>query len=156
MSRFNKGKKKKMPALSTASLPDIVFMLLFFFMVTAIPKKDEAKVLFKVPKGTEGEKLERTNEEIYYYVGKPQSEEFGSDYRVQVDDQIVPDMMTIRVYLHNRRASDLKDVWESKVVNNFKVDGNASMRTVKKIHDELREEDALKVAYLIKDEKRKE
>ena len=156
MSRFNKGKKKKMPELSTASLPDIVFMLLFFFMVTSIPKKDEAKVNFKVPKGTEGVKLERQNKEIYYYVGKPQSADYGTDYRVQVDDQIVPDMMSIRVYLHNRRASDLKDVWETKVVNNFKVDQDASMRIVKKIHEELREEDALKVAYLIKDEQRKD
>ena len=34
MAKFKKGGKRETPAISTASLPDIVFMLLFFFMVS--------------------------------------------------------------------------------------------------------------------------
>ena len=45
MSKFSKGKKKKDPGISTAALPDIVFMLLFFFMVTTVFKEKESKKL---------------------------------------------------------------------------------------------------------------
>lgn len=34
MAKFKKDGKRETPAISTASLPDIVFMLLFFFMVS--------------------------------------------------------------------------------------------------------------------------
>jgi len=43
MSKFRK-KKKGMPAVNTASLPDIVFMLLFFFMVTTTMRETESKI----------------------------------------------------------------------------------------------------------------
>ena len=44
MSKFRKGGKKSMAAISTASLPDIVFMLLFFFMVTTVMREVELRV----------------------------------------------------------------------------------------------------------------
>jgi len=59
MSRFKKNTKKKSPAISTASLPDIVFMLLFFFMVSAVIKNDNIKVEITQPKASEITRLKK-------------------------------------------------------------------------------------------------
>ena len=70
MSKFKK-KKKGMPGISTASLPDIVFMLLFFFMVTTVMRETELKIKKpQLPKATEIKKLERKSLVSYIYVGK--------------------------------------------------------------------------------------
>ena len=57
MSKFKKGGGKGMPAISTASLPDIVFMLLFFFMVTTVMRETTLKVTVTPPEATEVKKM---------------------------------------------------------------------------------------------------
>ena len=59
MAKFNRKGKGGMPAISTASLPDIVFMLLFFFMVATVMRETEQKVEVSVPVATQIKKLER-------------------------------------------------------------------------------------------------
>jgi biopolymer transport protein ExbD len=59
MSKFSKGKKRKDPAISTAALPDIVFMLLFFFMVTTVMRETTLKVDVSQPEATEVKKMEK-------------------------------------------------------------------------------------------------
>ena len=56
MSRFKKKKGTGTPAMSTASLPDIVFMLLFFFMVTTVMRETTLIVDNKLPKASEVKK----------------------------------------------------------------------------------------------------
>ena len=152
MSKFSKGKKKSEPAISTASLPDIVFMLLFFFIVTTVFKEKDPKVMVQAPLATEITKLDRTIDQIYYWIGKPSNKNYGTGYRVQVDDALAPDMGAIRAYLIERRGGDLSEVWD-KVINNFKIDEKVNMRIVKNVQEELRNEVALKVAYTLKDKK---
>ena len=53
MSRFKKKKGKRIGAISTASLPDIVFMLLFFFMVATVLREVDLKLTNELPKATE-------------------------------------------------------------------------------------------------------
>lgn len=154
MSKFSKGKKRKDPAISTAALPDIVFMLLFFFMVTTVFKERDSKLMVKKPEASEVTKLDRTSKQIYYWIGKPINAKYGTDFRVQIDDAIVPDYGAIRTYLKDRRSGDLSEYWDEKVINNFKIDEEVNMRIVKKVQDELREEEALKVAYSAKQKQR--
>lgn len=59
MSKFIAKGKKPTPAISTASLPDIIFMLLFFFMVVTVMREDDPKVNVSKPNATETEKLEK-------------------------------------------------------------------------------------------------
>ena len=59
MSKFRKSGGRKMAGLSTASLPDIVFMLLFFFMSVTSMKETDYKVKIKLPQATEVKKLEK-------------------------------------------------------------------------------------------------
>ena len=59
MARFRKNGSKELPEISTASLPDIIFMLLFFFMATTSMKEVTYMVSIRVPEATELTKLEK-------------------------------------------------------------------------------------------------
>ena len=59
MSKFNKKKKGELPAVNTASLPDIVFMLLFFFMVATVMRDNELKIKNELPAADQVEKLDK-------------------------------------------------------------------------------------------------
>ena len=74
-----KRKKKDMPAVSTASLPDIIFMLLFFFMVSTTMKEVDLNVVVKPAQATELVKLEKKELVTFIYVGVP-AKKFQSLY----------------------------------------------------------------------------
>ena len=86
--KFKKKKKIEMPPLSTASLPDIVFMLLFFFMVTTTMREVTLLVKLKKPQATEIQKLERKDLTTYIYIGAPKSAALGNEPRIQLADQL--------------------------------------------------------------------
>ena len=71
MSRFKKNKDSGTPAISTAALPDIVFMLLFFFMVTTVMRETTLYVSVVTPKATEIKKMEKKSLVSYIYIGPP-------------------------------------------------------------------------------------
>lgn len=152
MSKFSKGKKRAEPAISTASLPDIVFMLLFFFMVTAKFKSTEALVEIKVPAAFTTEVLDKKDKTILYWIGKPKNPALGSTYRIQMDDQLLDDVSQIRPYLLDLRGTDeFGPVWYTEVVNFFQVDKSAPMGLVRSVQEELRDPlvDALTVKYSV-------
>ena len=72
MGKFNKTGKREMPALNTSSLPDLIFTLLFFFMIVTTMREVSLKVEFKIPQGTELEKLEKKSLVTFIYVGNRQ------------------------------------------------------------------------------------
>ena len=83
MGKFNKTGKREMPALNTSSLPDLIFTLLFFFMIVTTMREVTLKVEFKIPQATELEKLEKKSLVTFVYVGKPMREfrqKMGSQY----------------------------------------------------------------------------
>ena len=93
MSKFNKKKDSGLPQVNTASLPDIVFMLLFFFMTVTVMKDSTIKVENVLPNASETKKLEKKDRVIYIYVGKPTSEYqrvFGSEPKIQLNDKFAP------------------------------------------------------------------
>ena len=59
MSKFKKKKSGGTPGISTASLPDIVFMLLFFFMTATTMKDSDLKIENKLPKANQTAKLHK-------------------------------------------------------------------------------------------------
>lgn len=90
MAKFTKKKDGDLPAVSTASLPDIVFMLLFFFMTVTTMKDSSLLVENTLPNATEIKKLEKKDRVIYIYVGKPTQEYqsvFGTEPRIQLNDK---------------------------------------------------------------------
>jgi biopolymer transport protein ExbD len=91
MSRFKKNKKRGAPATSTASLPDIVFMLLFFFMVATVMRETDMLVDIKQPEANEIVKLENRKLVAHIYIGTPVKAGLGKEPRIQLDDQLVND-----------------------------------------------------------------
>ena len=94
MSKFRRGKGKSLQAISTASLPDIVFMLLFFFMVTTTMKETTLQVQIVPPNATEIKKLEKKSLVSYIYIGKPteitqaKNPALGNSPLIQIDGEI--------------------------------------------------------------------
>ena len=90
MSKFKKEKGGDLPAISTASLPDIVFMLLFFFMVATVMRDSTLMVVNKLPAADQIQKLDKKDRVMYIYAGKPSSryqDKYGSSARIQLNDK---------------------------------------------------------------------
>ena len=148
MSKFRKKGKKGQPAVNTASLPDIVFMLLFFFMVTTVMRETSLKVLNITPKATEVAKLEKKSLVAYIYIGKPIKAlqgAFGTAPRIQFNDAFKT-LEDIPLFVEMER--DARDEKERNLITwSLKVDVKTKMGIVTEVKQELRKVNALKLNY---------
>ena len=71
MAVIKKKGNKSLPPISTASLPDVIFMILFFFMVSTTMRDQELHVKYQVPEATEVQKLEKKSLVSYIHIGEP-------------------------------------------------------------------------------------
>ncbi len=148
MAKFIKKGKGELPPISTASLPDIIYMLLFFFMVTTTMKEVEFKVKMITPKATEVKKLEKKSTITYIYVGEPQNQYvriYGTASKIQLNDQFA-DKDAIREYISTER-DEMSEEDQPYMTTSLKVDQNTKMGIVTDIKQELRKASALKINY---------
>ena len=106
MSKFRKKKSGDLPAISTASLPDIVFMLLFFFMTATTMKDSDLKIENTLPKANQTAKLHKKQYVMYIYAGKPNARyraTLGSTDRIQLSDKMAS-AADIRNFIISERA----------------------------------------------------
>jgi biopolymer transport protein ExbD len=151
--QIRKKGKKPTPAISTASLPDIVFMLLFFFMVTTVMRETSLKVQISVPSATEIAKLERKSLVAYIYIGPPikaLQSQLGTEPRVQLDDAISTPK-DIPLYVEQVKAATAEE--EIPLLTySMKVNKETKMGIVTEVKQELRKVQALKINYSAKKE----
>ncbi|MDC3030118.1 biopolymer transporter ExbD [Flavobacteriales bacterium] len=148
MSKFRKDSKKDTPGISTASLPDIVFMLLFFFMVTTVMRETTIMVQQSLPQATEIQKLEKKSLVSYIYIGSPVERmqgTYGTKARIQLNDAFatvddIPQYITAE-----RSARDEKEV--PFMTTSIKADQSTKMGIVTDVKQELRKANALKINY---------
>ncbi|HAS35380.1 MAG TPA: biopolymer transporter ExbD [Flavobacteriales bacterium] len=146
MSKFKSKKEKDTPAISTASLPDIVFMLLFFFMVTTVMREVDLKVKLSSPEASEVKKLENKSLVSYVYIGAPLDEKkFGTTPRIQLNDAFAS-VEDIRPYIETKR-SEVDEQLIPKLTTSLKVDVETEMGIVTDVKQELRKVNALKLNY---------
>ena len=148
MSKFRKDGGKELPPISTASLPDIVFMLLFFFMVSTTMREVTLKVKMHLPEATELTKLEKKSLVSYIYVGEPLpkfQDKFGVASRIQLDDQFA-DVNDIQDFIIKEREARIEEERPS-MVTSLKIDENTKMGIVNDIKKELRKVAALHINY---------
>ena len=148
MSKFRKGGKKGMPAISTASLPDIVFMLLFFFMVTTVMRETTIMVRQSMPDATEIKKLEKKSLVSYIYVGTPVERlqgTYGTKARIQLNDAFATVEDIAQFITTERAARDEKEV--PFMTTSIKADRDTKMGVVTDVKQELRKANALKINY---------
>lgn len=143
--RFKKKGKNKIQAISTASLPDIVFMLLFFFMVTTVMKENSLLVKVTAPKADQIKKLENKSLVSYIYIGVPQNKTFGKLPRIQLNDAFAENDK-IREFIAAEREA-LSEADQPKMTVSLKVDRETEMGIVTDVKQELRRASALKINY---------
>jgi biopolymer transport protein ExbD len=148
MSKFRKNSGKELPAISTSSLPDIVFMLLFFFMTTTSMRQNTLKVKVHLPEATEINKMEKKSLVSYVYVGAPITQLqaiYGTEPQIQLNDQFakvsdIPDFIEAE-----RQARDESEI--PQMITSLKVDEFTKMGIVTDIKQELRKAAALHINY---------
>ena len=137
-----------MPAINTASLPDIIFMLLFFFMSVTSLKEVTYKVKITPPGATELVKLEKKSLVRYIYVGTPTEEfrkAFGSETRIQLDDAFA-DVGQLEDYIVRERSA-MKEDEQNLMTISIKADQDTRMGVIADIKQALRRAYALKISY---------
>ena len=148
MAKFAKKKDGDLPAVSTASLPDIVFMLLFFFMTVTTMKDSSIMVENDLPTANQTKKLEKKDRIIYIFAGKPTREYqsvYGTETRIQLNDKFA-NVNEVGSYILAERAKKPQEL-QNVLTTALKVDSDANMGLISDIKQELRKVNALKVNY---------
>lgn len=148
MAKFQRKGKGGLPAISTASLPDIVFMLLFFFMVSTTLRETSLLVQSRLPEATEVAKLEKKSLVSYIYVGPPirsMQTLYGTEPRIQLNDSF-KSLDDIRDFISSERDA-MSESDRPLLTTSLKVDENTRMGIVTDIKQELRKASALKINY---------
>jgi biopolymer transport protein ExbD len=151
MSKFSKGKKKSSPGINTASLPDIVFMLLFFFMVVTKLRDSELMVKVATPFATQLTKLEDKSLVNYLYIGRPVEKykaTYGTKPRLQLSDKFA-NINEIPIFLERLRVK-IPEAQRTKITTSLRVDGQVTMGIVQDVKTELRKANQLKINYSAK------
>ena len=149
MSKFGgSNSKKEVPQPGTGSLSDIVFMLLFFFMVTTQMRETENKVQVKIPEASEVVKLERKDLNSYINIGSPIKSlqaQYGTDARIQLNDSFKT-KEDIRDFIAAERDSKSEADRQFMTVS-IRADQDVRMGIITDVKQELRRCSALKIMY---------
>lgn len=148
MAKFKKDGKKETPAISTASLPDIVFMLLFFFMVSTTMREVTLLVQNDLPQATQIAKLEKKSLVSNIYVGKPTAQyqkAYGTEPRIQLNDHFST-LQELGAFVAAEREAR-KEEDRNSITNNLKVQSQTTMGIVTDIKQELRKANSLRINY---------
>lgn len=151
MSKFEKKRGKSQPAISTASLPDIIFMLLFFFMVVTVLRDAELKVSVTTPNATELTKLDKKSLVNNIYIGKPLEKyiaETGSKPRMQLGDKFATEA-DIPLFLEKHKQT-VPEAQRGGITTSLKIDQDVTMGLVSDIKTALRKSNQLKLNYSAK------
>lgn len=145
MSKFKK-KPKTEPTVSTASLPDIVFMLLFFFMVTTVLREQDLLVEQKIPQASQLQKLQKKTLISYLFIGKPKNTGlYGSEPRIQANDVLISSPEVVQWV--NQERDMLPEADRGFITISMKVDKEVKMGPISDVQTELRNADARRVLY---------
>ena len=145
MSKFKK-KSESSQDIPTSALPDIIFMLLFFFMVTTVLREQDILVEQNIPKAEQLTKMQKKSLVSYIYIGPPKDEDrYGSEPRIQTNDVLVE--ASAIVAFVNQERDKLDEAERNQITMALKVDDDARMGIVSDVQQELREANALKVLY---------
>ncbi|KGI59972.1 hypothetical protein HMPREF3034_00685 [Prevotella sp. DNF00663] len=136
------------PGLNTASLPDLIFTVLFFFMIVTHMRKLTVKVKYRVPQGTELTRLTKKSAVSTIYVGRPVSADgvtTEAGTRLQLNDKVIT-IGEIVDYLSaekNRMSSEDRTL----MTISLRADRNTPMHIISEVKQALRQADVRKINY---------
>ncbi|MEQ8578240.1 MAG: biopolymer transporter ExbD [Balneola sp.] len=147
MAHFKKkqaGTKQEVP---TSAMPDVVFMLLFFFMVTTVLREVTLKVKIDLTKATNIEKIEEKRLVSYIYIGPERlpNNRLGND-KVQIDDSIQEDIGAIRQIMYDKLLE------EQRMIVSLRVDESSEFGLLTDVQEELKKAQTFRINYSTKSE----
>jgi biopolymer transport protein ExbD len=145
MGKFNKSGKKEMPELNTASMPDLVFAILFFFMVTTTMRSETLMVQMKLPSASEVQKLEKKSLVTYINIGPAVDANLGTGTQMQLNDRFAQ-VEDIQNYIAQEKAS-MNEADQPLMTVSIKADENTRMQYITDVKQALRQAYALKISY---------
>jgi biopolymer transport protein ExbD len=144
MAVMAKKGKREVPAMSTSSLPDIVFMLLFFFMAATTMREVDPLVKVQMPQANEITELDK-KDLVNIWMGKPMNAKAGEDaLKIQLNDK-TQEVEDIRNFISATTAT--KGVGPKDIVVNLRVDKEATVGKLTAVKQELRKAEALSISY---------
>ena len=147
MSRFRQKQNREIPGLNLAAMPDLIFTVLFFFMIVTHMREVKPMVRYDVPQGTELEKTRKAGM-IYLFIGKPVDEKgqlLGEETRIQLNDRYVS-VADIGRAINEERAKMSEDDRQHMVVS-IRADRDTEMGIISEVKQELRKAGALNINY---------
>lgn len=145
MGKFNKSGKKEMPELNTSSMPDIVFAVLFFFIITTTLRSETLMVRMKLPTASEVQKLEKKSLVTYINIGPPLDTRLGTGTQMQLNDRFAQ-VADIQNYIAQEKAS-MNEADQPLMTVSIKADENTRMQYITDVKQALRKAYALKISY---------
>ncbi|MFP4227868.1 MAG: ExbD/TolR family protein [Salinivenus sp.] len=139
--RFQRRSSDTDPEFTTASLPDIVFMLLIFFMVATVLREQDIKVRTQLPEAEALTKIDQKRLISKIHIGPLKKGEDEGDTAIQIDDALIENRRTIRQIMYNKLQE------QPKLIASLKVDVESEMSVVNEVQQELREAGALRINY---------
>jgi biopolymer transport protein ExbD len=155
MSMFRR-RSHQVPGLNTASLPDLIFTVLFFFMIVTHMQKVAVKVKYQVPQGTELTRLTKKTAITYIYIGHPavgQQTDSKEGTRIQINDKFASTDEIIDYVSAEQARMSPEDRQQMTV--SIKADRNTPMGIVTDVKQALRQAKATRIAYSATDRKKK-
>jgi biopolymer transport protein ExbD len=144
MSKFKKKTDVKQE-IPTSSMPDVVFMLLFFFMVTTELRKTSIDVQQRIPEATQLRKLHRKSLVVDLYIGEPKKKDQGSDAKIQADDNFIsPGEVLLWV---SRKRDGLPEAERDLMTVSLKIDKETKRGICADVETELRKANARRILY---------
>ena len=136
--------KREVPAMSTSSLPDIVFMLLFFFMAATTMREVDPLVKVQMPQANEITELDK-KDLVNIWMGKPMNAKAGEDaLKIQLNDK-TQEVEDIRNFIS--ATTPTKGVSPKDIVVNLRVDKEATVGKLTAVKQELRKAEALSISF---------
>ncbi|PSQ96855.1 MAG: biopolymer transporter ExbD [Bacteroidetes bacterium SW_7_64_58] len=139
--KFQRRSSSTEPEFTTASLPDIVFMLLIFFMVATVLRETNIKVRTQLPQAEALTKIDQKRLISKVHIGPLKRGENQGDTAIQIDDALIEDRRAIRQIMYTKLQE------QPKLIVSLKVDQESEMGIVNQVQQELREANALRINY---------
>lgn len=147
MSAHFKKKTKTKQEIPTTAMPDIVFMLLIFFMVTTVLREVTLMVKVDFVKAENIQKIDQKRLVSYIYIGPERlsGNRYGES-KVQIDDQLVEEIPAIRNIMYDKLLE------QPKLIVSLRIDKNSETGLVTDVKEELRKAGTLRINYSTKRE----
>lgn len=134
-----------MPELNTASMPDLVFAILFFFIITTTLRSETLIVRMKLPTASEVQKLEKKSLVTYINIGAPMDTRLGTGTQMQLNDRFAQ-VSEIQDYIAQEKAS-MNEADQPLMTVSIKADEDTRMQYITDVKEALRKAYALKISY---------